>query len=144
MYNEKRWQLLPMWLKLIVVIYSTIGSAVIIALILEPLGFSVPLSIYGISTPSLFNFKGLIILLFFSLKGYTGVLFLIGNKNAPIIGIIDSIFGIIACTFTGFIWPFINGRKPVDIVFRLELIILFLLLRLFFKLKKTWHAPFIS
>jgi hypothetical protein len=144
MYHKHKWKLLPSWFKAVILLYSSLAIVVFSAFILSLLGFVFPLSIYGISVSNQYSPLGVFVFSLFALKGCVGYLFIAGHQKAPIMGILDAIIGIACCVYVGFIRPFYDHPSSVDIVFRLELIVLIPFLWSSAKLKRKWPGPFKS
>jgi len=142
MIHKERWHLLTWWFKTIIVFYTILSLVVLFSFVISFFGFVIPLGIYGLSTTNQYTLAGLVILLLFSLKGVVGVFFLIGHRLAPYVGIVDSIIGIFACIGIGLIYPFFDSVKSIDIVFRLELILLIPFFLSSRNLTFKWLGPF--
>lgn len=124
MRSIKKWQSLPFWVKALSLIYLALFPLVLIGLIQRVAGSSYPLEIYGLTAQSQFSYFGIFISTIFFLKSIVGLALLTTHKLAMKLAIIDSIIGISICLFIGFIYPFFDNHSDVNIVLRLELIIL--------------------
>lgn len=144
MVHKKKWQLLSNWYKTIILLYAFLSPIAFITICLSFFTKNIPLSLYGISSSSQFSSTGLFILSLILVKAVVGCSFIIGHNKAPIIGLIDSAVGIICCLFIGFIFPFFNQKESIDIVFRVELLILIPFLLKSFKIRKSWNGPYLS
>lgn len=142
MIREKRWQLIPTWLKIVVIFYLFLGVLLFFSIILTLLGFEIPIALYGFSSSSQFSIMGTILLFLFALKVSVGILFAVGNEHAITLAIIDTFVGIALCILSGFILPLIQQSNSVELTFQFELLILFPMLFLLIRLGKIWNGPY--
>ncbi|MCB0602049.1 MAG: hypothetical protein KDC28_12510 [Saprospiraceae bacterium] len=114
----------PWWIQGILLLYLLLGLPLIVSLVLLIIGYNVPISLYGITSVEGSSILDVLLIILVGLKLLVGYLSLTGNNYAKQFAIIDGSIGILCCLFTGFIWPFIEGDQSVDLVFRLEMIVL--------------------
>jgi len=123
----------PFLIKLVLFIYLFLGLAGLLALLMSIAGFKIPISIYGLSATNIISFNGLIVLILYSFKGCAGYMYFFRPEHARILIIIDSILGVFICLFISFVWPFMDELETINLVIRLELLVLIPLLIYFWK-----------
>jgi hypothetical protein len=125
-----RRQLLPWWIKVFCWIFMVFGIAAFACLVIGVMGYKTSLALYGFETNDALSLTGLLIISVAILKGFTAFSLWFKKNHAITLGKIDAILGIVLCTVSMVILPFVSGSH---FVFRLELA---LLIPYFIKLNK--------
>ncbi len=136
--DNPRLELLPLWIRVFTWIFIVAGLLAAIALILSRLNLQIDLNIYGIKSSEPRSHLGLLIITLFLLKAVVGYALWTGATWAINLGIVDGVLGVAICIFLGFIAPFIADKSPLEIEFRLELLLLIPYLIFLFKTRRTW------
>ena len=139
--NVSRKKLLPTWIKVFAWFFMLAGILtpfILIAAIALPQG-NIQLAIYGFETNVAWSATGLFIVALFMLKGIVSFGLLNEKQWAISFAIADAVLGIIICTFSMFIMPFIqDGGFSV----RLELALLIPYLLKLLKIKPFWISNY--
>lgn len=131
----ERKKLLPWWIKVFSWIFLLFGIIVPITLIAGIVGYSIDLSIYGLTTTEPISLIGILIILIFALKGIVSFGFLLQKDWAVKLGIVDAVLGAVIC-FTLMSYSLINAQARFSI--RLELILLTPYFIKLLKIKSVW------
>ena len=135
--NVSRKKLLPTWIKVFAWFFMFAGILtpfILIAAIALPQS-NVQLAVYGFETTIAWSATGLFIITLFLLKGIVSFGLLNEKQWAISLAIADAVLGIIICTYSMFIMPFIQEG---GFSFRLELALLIPYLLKLQKIKPYW------
>ncbi|MEM9337494.1 MAG: hypothetical protein AAGA66_02115 [Bacteroidota bacterium] len=97
--KERRRKLLPIWIKIFLWIFMVFGAIVPVGLVLGAMGIDFNLALYGLETTNALSITGLLIILFFAIKGTVSFGLWTEKDWAVNLAIIDAIVGIVACSF---------------------------------------------
>ena len=67
--KERRRKLLPIWIKIFLWIFMVFGAIAPVGVVLGAIGIDFNLAIYGLETTNALSITGLLIILFFAIKG---------------------------------------------------------------------------
>ena len=137
--NERRRKLLPVWIKIFLWIFMVLGAIAPIGLILGILGIDFNLALYGLETTNALSITGLLIILFFAIKGSVSFGLWTEKDWAVKLAIIDAVIGIVACTIVMLVLPFLSHSNGFNFNVRLELIALIPYLIKMRKIKGDWN-----
>ena len=135
----QRRDLLPKWIKAFCWLFMITGSFVPVALILGVFGLKFQLAFSGMETNEPLSMTGMILLLYFALKGIAAFGLWTGKIWAIKLGQVDAVIGIIICIFFMFIYPFIDDKPGFSVDLRLELVLLIPYLLKLNKIKFDWE-----
>ncbi len=132
-----RKSLLPTWIKVFVWIFMLLSFIVPVALVMGLLGMDVDLALYGVQSKQPISLKGLLLLIFFGLKGVVAFGLWREQDWAIDAAIIDAIIGIVVCLLMMLIVPLFS--KSSGFTFRLELLLLIPYLWVMTNIKGAWN-----
>ncbi len=132
-----RKKLLPWWIKVFSWIFLLFGVIGPITLIAGIVGYSIDLSIYGLTTNDPISLIGILIILIFTLKGFVSFGLLLQKDWAVKLGIVDAVLGAAICFFL-MSYALINAE--VRFYFRLELVLLTPYFIKLLKIKPVWES----
>lgn len=135
--KERRRKLLPVWIKIFLWIFMIFGIIAPIGLILGIIGIDFNLALYGLETTNALSITGLLIILFFAIKGIVSFGLWTEKDWAINLAIVDAIIGIVACSIVMLVLPFISDNIGFNV--RLELIALIPYLIKMRKIKGDWY-----
>ena len=131
-----RRKLLPWWMKVFCWLFMVLSFFAIVCLIAGVFSIQLELSVYGFETYEPMSLMGLFILGIMLFKGYTAYALWFEKDEAIKLGIIDAWIGIVICTFSMLVLPFITENGELNL--RLELVFLIPYLSKLQSLKKQW------
>ncbi|NRA92464.1 MAG: hypothetical protein HRU26_07215 [Psychroserpens sp.] len=134
----KRRKLLPWWIKVFCWIFMLFGVMAVISLILGFTEIKPALALYGFETNEPFSLIGLLVIALGIFKGMTAFALWFEHDLGITFGRIDAIIGIVICTASMFIIPFIG--EGVNVTIRLELVLLIPFLMKLNKIRPEWES----
>lgn len=135
---KRRRALLPWWIKFFCWLFMLFGLLAFVCLILGIIGFKTALSFYGFETTEPFSLNGVIVILVAIFKGFTAFSLWFEKDYAVKLGKIDALIGIVLCTISMFVLPFLQNNFGISI--RLELALLIPYLIKLNKIQKEWET----
>ncbi len=133
----ERKKLLPWWIKVFSWIFLVCGVIAPVTLIAGLVGYSIDLSIYGLTTTDPTSLIGILIIVIFTLKGIVSFGFLQQKDWAVKLGIVDAILGTAICIML-MSYSLLNSEMRFS--FRLELILLTPYFIRLLKIKSAWES----
>lgn len=130
--------LLPIWIKVFLWIFMLMAGVIPIVLLFSILGLPANLSLYGISSNTMFSLPGIIITILILYKGFIAFGLWTEKKWAVTHAIIDAIIGLCVCIIVILI-PLFFSSNGFLFSFRIELIPLVLYLNKMKKIKNEWN-----
>ncbi len=137
--NTRRRNLLPKWVIFFTWLFMAIGLIVPIAIIMGFFGKNFLVSLYGLTSIEPISYMGILILGLFLLKAIVAFGLWTEKKWSINLAIADGILGILICTFTMAVLPFIDDKIGATIVVRLELLILIPYVLCMKKIRTVWY-----
>ena len=137
--KERRRKLLPIWIKIFLWIFMVFGAIAPVGVVLGAIGIDFNLALYGLETTNALSITGLLIILFFAIKGTVSFGLWTEKDWAVNLAIIDAIIGIVACSFVMLVLPFLSDNNGFNFNIRLELIVLIPYLIKMRKIKGDWY-----
>ena len=138
-YRRRR-DLLPWWIKTCIWIFLIFGAIIPIAIIYALIGYNFKISLYGIETFKPLSIIGYSLMFLFLLKAIVAYGLWTEQDWAINIGILDTIIGILVCSFVMFIYPLINSASVFFQNIRLELLLLIPFLLKLLKIRVEWST----
>ena len=138
-YRRRR-ELLPWWIKTCIWIFLIFGAIIPIAVIYALIGYNFKISLYGIETFKTLSIIGYSLMFLFLLKAIVAYGLWTEKDWAINIGILDTIIGILVCSFVMFIYPLINSASVFFQNIRLELLLLIPFLLKLLKIRVEWST----
>ena len=137
---ERRWKILPWWIKAFTWLFLIIGALSPFILIAGLFGTEVSLSLYGLESTGPLSITGLCLIVLYMFKGIAAY-GLWAEKNWGItVAEADGLLGIAVCIAALFINPHSGGGYSILFYFRLDLIILAIYLTRLYRLQDRWNA----
>lgn len=136
--NVNRNKLLPTWIKVFACLFMLAGilTPFIFFAAIALLGGNIQLALYGFETNVAWSATGLFLVAIFLLKGIVSFGLLNEKRWAISIAIADALLGVIICTLSMFVMPFVIPEGGFS--FRLELVLLIPYLLKLQKIKPIW------
>ena len=134
----------PIWLKIFSYLFMFLGGFIPVVVIFSLIGHDVMLGIYGLSSNTVLNFQGIIIILLFAIKAIVGFGILRKKKWAFKLAIFDAIIGIVICSLNFSPIDSATNNLNGDSQKSLELIILVFYLIYLFRNRLKWKTQFIN
>lgn len=128
-----RKDLLPSWIKFFMWIFLVFGVINVFGLLLNFIGISIELGLYGIETYSGFGYLSLLVQALFLLKGAVAFGMWKEKDWAIKLAMIDGIIGVVVC-LTSIILVAIEG----SLTFRIEIIVLIPYIMKMYLIKDHW------
>ena len=138
--NKRRRKLLPWWIKFFCWFFMLFGVLALICFFLGFFNLSVDLSFYGLNTNQPFSMIGLIVIGLALFKGFSAYSLWFETSNAINIAIVDTVIGIVMCTMSMFVFPFLGDENTFEFSLRLELVLLVPYLIKLNRIKKEWES----
>ncbi len=135
--NNRRRQLLPWWIKIGCWFFMLFGVMAFVCLFLGFANIQTSLAFYDFETTDPISFNGLLIIFVGLFKGITAYALWFEKDFAIKIGKIDAIIGIVLCTVSMLVLPFL--KDGFYITFRLELALLIPFLLKMNKIQQQWE-----
>ncbi|MFI2742815.1 hypothetical protein ACG2LH_08755 [Zhouia sp. PK063] len=135
----KRKHLLPWWFKAFTYVFIALGIVAILGLVLGVLGFSFPVTLYGIETDEPISLIGVLLFVLFIFKGFTAFIILRGRSWAIPLAELDAIVGISLCLCSLIILPYVGIHQKSAILTIPQFLLLIIYIVNIEKIKTTWN-----
>lgn len=123
--NTRRRSLLPWWVKFFLWVFMVFGVIAPLTLIITAItGTTFRISLYGLETFQPISIIGILLAVIYALKAVVAFGLWTEKDWAPRAAMVDAIIGIVVCTITMLVLPFVDQSGGFEMKFRVELIVL--------------------
>lgn len=138
---ERRWKILPWWIKAFTWIFLFAGVISPLILIIGLFGGTVTLSLYGLSTTDPISLIGLCVIGVFMFKGIAAYGLWAEKDWGITVAQIDALLGIALCIIAIFTTPHsTTSARSVSFYFRLDIVVVIIYLVKLYRLQDRWNA----
>lgn len=116
------------------------GAIAPIALIAGILGYESTLSLYGLEATTSMSITGILIILFYGIKGAVSIGLWTEKDWAVDLAMVDAVIGIVTCVIVMVVFPFIFENQGFAANLRIELIILIPYLLKMNNIRSEWRS----
>lgn len=134
---RRRRSLLPVWMKLFIWLFMTVGILSVPIFVVGCLGSHFLVALYGLETDEPSSFAGFFLTALFAFKGLVSFFLWFEKRPAITLGIIDACIGILICIGVMFGFGFFLPYR-VSASFRLEIVFLIVYLIKLINIREKW------